>query len=160
MWNNASKIPELEPYIISVWPFKESNVPTDHDGLDRKNDITFSDKTEYDEKVAVLVTDYVELVKNVKNIADKHIDNKMKGKFKSELDRFLTATDAESRRRTGQKRKYQELIKGRFRLREAVRIEREDDGNGISGKFADFTKITIDKLIADGERDAREALGY
>lgn len=100
-----------------MWPFKETIVPSDHDGIkDRKNDITYSDKTEYDEKVAVLVTDYVDLAKNIRRIAiDNMNTEQQKGKFKKGLDNFLKNTEAESRRRDGKKRKFEDIIRGRFR---------------------------------------------
>ena len=41
----SEKVPDLEVYIVNVWPSVEKNVPVDHDGVDdRKNDITHSDQ--------------------------------------------------------------------------------------------------------------------
>ena len=171
MWNmNGTSnvedtVPDLEVCIISLWPFKETIVPSDHDGIkDRKNDITYSDKTEYDEKVAVLVTDYVDLAKNIRRIAiDNMNTEQQKDKFKKALDNYLKNTDAESRRRDGKKRKLEDIIRGRFRLtglrhNEITRIERADDKDSISNKFADFSSDTIRELIDDGYNDARQEL--
>lgn len=45
-------IPDLEVYIINVWPSKEENLPSDYDGVkDRYNDIRYNDKTKYDQTV-------------------------------------------------------------------------------------------------------------
>ena len=49
---------------------------------DRYNDIRYSDKTKYDEKVALLVSDYLELSKQIRNIAINNFkNNNEKAKF-------------------------------------------------------------------------------
>ena len=55
-----TSIPDLEVYIVDVWPsLDDYPVPSDLDGIrDRKNDLTYQDKTPYDEKVANIVSDY------------------------------------------------------------------------------------------------------
>lgn len=155
-----ANIPDLEVYQVSVWPYTEEIIPTDLDGLkDRKNDITFSDKTEYDETVAILVTDYIDLLKKVRNIAVGNIKTQQeRAKFEADLDKLLKTEKAQSRRNdTGENRVYQELLKGRVRLAGIVRIERQDDIHEISNKFADFSQESIDNLIGLGRRDALEA---
>ena len=145
-------VPDMDVYIVSVWPSREQDVPTDHDGLrDRLNDITYSDKTEYDQKVAVFVTDYIDLVWELVNEGKNH--GIPKESLKEILEKY-----ANSIQRTGDKRQYLDLIKGRFRLNEVVRIERTDDEYSISNKFADFSVKTIDDLITNGENAARAAL--
>jgi hypothetical protein len=158
----GQKVPNLEVYIVNVWPSKENIVPSDYDGVkDRHNDIRFHDKTEYDEKVAFFISDYIELVKQVRNIAVKHFREKNeRDAFQKELGKFLSSKkDTKSTQRMGEKRKYEDLIKGRFDIATMVRIERKDDVDGVSSKFADFTIETIDKLIEEGEHDAWKALG-
>ena len=57
-------VPDLDVYIIDVWPTKEENIQWDHDAVkDRKEDLLLNDKTDYDEKTANIVSDYVSLVK-------------------------------------------------------------------------------------------------
>ena len=64
--DNESLVPDLEVYVANIWPSVEEPAPSDHDGqIDRHNDITFHDKTEYDEKVSVFVTDYIDLTKRL-----------------------------------------------------------------------------------------------
>jgi hypothetical protein len=57
----SKEVPNLEVYIIDLWPTKlTKGAPTDHDGVvDRLNDLQYIDKTEYDQKTAVVVEDYV-----------------------------------------------------------------------------------------------------
>jgi NTE family protein len=47
-WHKQRKVevPELEVYIVNVWPSKEDNIPSDRDGVvDRYHDIGFSDRS-------------------------------------------------------------------------------------------------------------------
>ena len=63
-------VPNLEVYIIDVWPTKEENLTIDHDGvMDRNYDLLLSDKTDYHEKVANIVSDYVTIVKELIRLA-------------------------------------------------------------------------------------------
>jgi NTE family protein len=146
------RVPSLEVYIISVWPSEEKIVPSDHDGVeDRKNDITYSDQTEYDQKVAFLVSDYYSLANELIRLA------KSKGALDIDVEAILTKT-ATSKKRTGDYRTYRDLIKGRFDLKKVVTIGRKDDPDSISNKWADYTSETIDKLINEGENFDRRAV--
>jgi NTE family protein len=158
-WHKQRKVevPELEVYIVNVWPSKEDNIPSDRDGVvDRYHDIGFSDRTDHDEKVASLVSDYIEFVNKIRNLALEHITTAQgQAKFNRGYDAFLN-TEALSRNRRGERRKYKSLTEGRFKLtKEVFRIERRDDKDNISNKFADFTTQTISRLIKEGENDAR-----
>lgn len=158
-WNEFSKgnrfdIPNLQVYIVDLWPPKEEEIPIDHDKvLDRKNDITYQNKTGYDQKVAVFVSDYIDLVEKIGDIAveainsinDKNKKNALSSRFNS-----LLAGPAKSKQRDGNARKYQDLIKGRFDLDTAFHLERKDDTDTISNKWFDLSKTTIRKLIEDG----------
>jgi NTE family protein len=133
----------------------ELDIPSDHEGVkDRKNDIAYCDKTNYDQKVAVPVSDYIKLAKKIRKIALKHIPQDRQQGFKDELDTFLKENDAESRNRKGELRKFEEIIKGRFRLINVVTIERTDDIYDISNKWADFSEESIQRLIDKGREDA------
>ncbi len=90
----------------------EKNVPIDHDGVeDRKNDITYSDQTEYDQRVAMFVSDYNELTNELIRLA--------KSKGASEKDiRDILSKDAKSIKRSGVPRTYSDLKNGRFDLNE------------------------------------------
>jgi hypothetical protein len=84
-------------------------------------------------------------------------------KFKKALDNFLKNTRAESRGRDGNKRKFEDIIRDRFRLTGLMqngitRIKRADDKDSISNKFADFSSDTIRELINDGYNDAGQEL--
>lgn len=67
------KIPDLEVFIINLYPAmetKDGSVPKDRDKIeDRMDDIRFHDRSKYDEKVAHLVTDYVDLTRRLIKLA-------------------------------------------------------------------------------------------
>ncbi len=45
-------------------------------------------------------------------------------------------------------------LKNTFQIVKEVQIQRKDDKNSVSGKLADFTSETINKLMHDGYEDA------
>lgn len=150
---NEDGVPDLDVYIVDVWQPRQTQAPADYDGVnDRKNDIVYSDKTEYDVKIASMVTDYVTLVSKLKTLAE------MKGATTKEINDIFGSEVERSRKRSGEKRKYSDLIKGRFKIDEVVRIQRENDPYTISNKWADYTRETIQQLVAAGQKDAEKAL--
>lgn len=158
----ATKIPDLDVYIVDVWPTKQNDIAVDHDGVvDRNWELFLSDKTAYDEKVADLVSDYINFVSELKDLAVEAIDvtgnaNKKKD-LQSKLDSILK-TKAKSTHRSGDPRDYQDLIKGRFEIN-VIRIERTNNiDDDISNKLADYSADTIKQLTRDGIEDAMEIL--
>jgi NTE family protein len=141
------KVPDLEVYIANLWPTEEHGIPQDHDlAIDRKNDLLYHDKTKYDQKVAEFVTDYIDLAKRLIKFA------KEKGASEAEIKGILDSY-GESRFRTGKKRRYIDLLKGRFAIKKVIRIERKDDPDAISQKWADYSTGSINKLFAQGISD-------
>ena len=160
-WKNArnntdDKIPDLEVFIVNLHPSKQTNIPTDYDGVkDRHNDITYSDRnSHYDERVANLITDYKDLINHLKCIARKHLHNKDElHEFEKDLD-FLETKKAKSKRITGVHSTYKDLVAARFELLKVVRIEHTNYVNSVSGKTNDLTEETLSKLIKEGKCDA------
>jgi NTE family protein len=70
-------VPHLEVYIVNLYPIVEQEQekpPRDPDTIqDRELDIRFHDKTRYDIKVSEMITDYIILHGQMKNLALKHI---------------------------------------------------------------------------------------
>lgn len=167
MWKDKSekeedeiqKVPDLEVFIVNVWPKRETQIPSDHDGVkDRKNDIGYCDKTEYDQKVAMLVSDYVEIIRQMRKFSLDHIPQSKQNNFKDKLDEFLKNQHAESKNRKGERRSYEELLKGRFKIDSVTTVERKDDVNDISNKWADFSEESIQRLLEIGMQDAERAI--
>lgn len=93
---------------VNLWPTKDNDIPRDQDlTKDRMYDIRGCDKTEYDLKVATLVTDYMDLTLELIRLAkDKRIS-------KDDIIEILKKL-AKSRFRTGKPRMYMDLLKGKF----------------------------------------------
>jgi len=163
--DKGQEVPDLEVYIVNMWSSKESNttLPSDNDGLnDRRNDLTYHDKTEYDQKVAKVVTDYVNFAKDLISLTTDAINEVSDAAKNKELQRRLAKikdTEAISERREpekGRRRTYEDMLKGRFRLASLVTIERSDDANDISSKWEDLTSKSVESLIARGIEDAKK----
>src|SRR5918911_1398150 len=75
---DRAKIPDLDVYIINVHPSKQDTIPDNHDAVkDRINDIIQSDRnSHYDEMVTDLVTDYTDLIDELKELAKSHFKNR------------------------------------------------------------------------------------
>jgi NTE family protein len=150
-YKNADRVPDLgQVYIIDLWPSEEDDISHDHDGqLDRKNDVLFHDKTVYDQKVAELVNDYIQLARELINYIPH--DHAIRQRLKS----FLKGEGTSKSRSQKKKRKYIDLMIGGFIIDKVVRIERKDDANAISEKWADYSSGTISKLFEQGQKDTR-----
>jgi NTE family protein len=146
---NQKEVPDLEVYIADLWPseLKEEPISFDLDFVkDRQWDILLGDKTDYDEQVANVVTDYVDLVQRFKNLAESS------GASKDEI-KYILDGYASSKNTQGETRRYSELLEGRFRLTKVVRIDHKDDGNDVSKKIFDYSHKTIEMLMNDGYQD-------
>jgi hypothetical protein len=169
-----SEVPHLEVYIVNLYPTVEetSEIPHDADTIqDREVDIRFHDRTQYDVVVAQMITDYLILNGQVKNLALKYLAKSGKKEllesFSKELEEdLLGKKDATSRSRGGllkendniKKRKYRDLVEGRFDIANVVYINRKDDGHTIFGKASEFSTKTIETLRQQGREAAREVV--
>jgi NTE family protein len=55
-------LPSLRFSIINLLPAKQEYLPTDYDDvLDRRNDVMYHDRTEFDENITALMSDFVTL---------------------------------------------------------------------------------------------------
>ncbi len=141
------KVPTLTVDVINVHPTRQTEIPTDYDGvLNRKNDITFSDRTHRDEEILLLVSDYIDLVRD---LIRKAKENGVKDKVITDLLNQRTKYHGISWR----PRLNREIIEGRFDIDHIIRIERKNDEHNISDKTFDFSSGTITQLIKDGYAD-------
>jgi NTE family protein len=147
-------IPKLKVYIIDLYPTVEKGIPEGFDEInDRQYDVLFHDRTRYDEKVAHIISDYINMSKQLVNAINTVSNPSEKKKLQQELKRIL-GTTAKSTSRGGKERHYGDLLEGHFDV-EVFRIERsEDDETDIFGKAFDFSYRTIDQLRQQGEQDA------
>lgn len=151
-------VPDLDIYVVDVWPTKEKGIPWDHDGtVDRKEDLLLNDKTDYDKKVADIVSDYIDFVKRLKDLAVEATnavsDANKKKIFENNLEEILKMKGKSSHRTAGP-RNYQDLLNGRFDVN-VITIERTNNVEfDISNKMLDYSSDTIKQLMDDGRDDA------
>jgi NTE family protein len=145
------KAPDLDVYIVNIWPTKEEPFIQNNDydlTKDRMFDIINHDKTDYDLKVAKFVTDYIELTRNLIQHLSKAGDKEAVRKI------LLDDSKTESKFREGMPRKYLDLLIGRFDVNEKLKLERKENSeNTISNKWVDLSRKTVMYLIADGRKD-------
>ena len=161
--NKNNKIPKLELFIVNLYPSKEKGqqIPSLYDydlTQDRENDIRFHDKTDYDLKLADVVSDYRNFVEGLADIAIEAIEGVkdstvLKGKFNNILN-----TPQRTHTRKDEIRYYYDLLKKRFDIERTIKVERQDDNDTIANKFLDFSPETISKLIEQGIYDALYAI--
>ncbi len=148
------KIPDLEVFIVNLYPAletKDDPIPKDRDKIeDRMNDIRFHDRSKYEEKVAHLVTDYVDLTRRLIRLA------KETGKVSDkQLKDLLEITGESTTRDVKKRRNFLGLVEDKFMVK-VYRIDREDDKDTIFGKASDFTPTTLEILYQEGVEDANK----
>jgi len=144
-----SEPPLVRACIVNVHPIRQDYLPTDYDGVvDRKNDLTYHDRTLFDERMAVMITDYVRIIKSLIKLAK---DNKIR---ETSIDNILQQQALTRSFITGKHGTYGDLIKNMVSVDLVIRVERKNDIHTISNKTFDFSSATIQQLIKDGYEEA------
>jgi NTE family protein len=151
--------------VVNLHPEKEAEdqIPSPYDydmTKDRVNDIRFLDKTEYDLKMALALSDYHDFAEYMTDLAQDAIgeitqEDKV-NVVKDLKEGFQEIINSKQRTliRSRKLRSYHDLIGKRFDIDDVIKIQRKDDVHTISDKIFDFSAITISNLIEEGERDA------
>ncbi len=137
---DEDSVPDLEIYIVDLRPseLKEDPISFDLDFVENRiSGIIFGDKTDYYEQVASVVTDYIDLAKELRNLARRHEIPK------KEIKHILQKKWG-SKNREGKIRSYNELLEGRFRITKVVHIDHKDDGHEVGNKIFDYSHATIE----------------
>jgi NTE family protein len=145
-----TQTPELEVYIVNLHPLTPKDIPKDKDLIDdRESDIFFHDRTTYDEQVAYAFTDFVNMTRDLVELARS---NGLSEKVDEILDK-----NAKTIARIGEYRftTNRDLFLGKPRISKVWRIDRLESADATFGKVTDFTPSTIKKLIKAGQIDAR-----
>jgi hypothetical protein len=144
-----TEVPLLRAFIINVHPIKQEYLPANYDGVvDRKNDLTYHDRTLFDERMVIMITDYVRMIKSLIKLAK---DNKIRETL---VDNILQQQALSRNYMTGKRSTYADLIKNMVSVDLVMRIERKNDIHTIANKTFDFSSITIEQLIKDGYEEA------
>jgi hypothetical protein len=142
------KVPTLAIAVINVHSKRQAEIPTDHDGVvSRNNDISFSDRSHSEQEALLLVSDYVDLVKDLIKIAK---DNGVKEKLITDLLNKRTKYHGIGLR----PRLNKEIVEGVFDIEDVYRVERTSDENTISEKVYDFSVGTVQALLKSGYEDS------
>ena len=156
-WRRVRKleenIPSLRFSIINLHPAKQKYLPSDYDGVvDRRNDIIYHDRTEFDENIAVLMSDLVTLANSLIKLAEE------KGATREELQEILKDKTKGIFFSTGKVGRYDDLVRGVVNVDFVARLERKNDANTISNKTFDFSETTVRQLIQDGYKETKEQM--
>ena len=153
-WHKVRKmeynLPSLSIGIIDLHSRKQEYVPYDYDGVvDRKNDIIYHDRTEIDEYMATLISDFQKLSTSlIKLSKDNGVSEKS---LQAILQEKIKAVNPIRR----QHLRYNDLLKARVDINSVMRLERKNDSNTISNKIFDFSETTIIQLLYDGYKETK-----
>jgi predicted acylesterase/phospholipase RssA len=155
-WTGIKKYhdaPPLQVCIVNIHPAEQEYLPSDLDGIiDRKNDLIYHDRTEFDERIAVLVSDYVTFVRCLIKLANE------KGVSKDSIDEILQKKAHFRNFTDGTQVTYGDLEKARPAVEFVYRIERKNDIHTVANKIFDFSAKTIEQLVTDGYQETREEI--
>ena len=145
-----ARTPEIEVFIVNLHPLTPKDIPGDKDLVDdRENDIFFHDRTSYDEQVAYAFTDFVNMTRDLIDLArtkglSMEVDEILNKKAKTigRVDEYKLLTN-------------RDLFLGKPRISKVWRIDRLETQEATFGKVTDFTPASVKKLIRAGQFDAR-----
>jgi NTE family protein len=141
-------VPRLGICVINLHPKEQTEIPTDRDGvINRNNDITFSDRTQQEEMMLLLISDFVDLTRELLKVAEERGVDK---NFLAELLNQKTNFHGQFLK----PRRFQDILEGRFQIDEIIRVNRKNDLDTISNKTFDFSSETIKLLLERGYNDA------
>ena len=143
-------VPRLNICIVNVHPSKQDTIPWDHDGVvNRREDITYSDRTEREEHAVLLISDLAELSRELIAVAKNY-------GVKEEVINIVLDRKTMNHGMAIRPRKYSEIIEGQYEIGKIIRINRKSDQYTISNKIFDFSSKTIKQLIESGYTNTRE----
>ena len=143
-------VPRLEIGIINVHPSRQDAIPMDHDSvINRNSDITFSDKTEREQEALLLMSDYIDMAREIIKIAKDH-------GVKDDVINNLLSRKTINHGLAYRPRKYLDILNGQIEIGKVIRINRKNDENTISNKIFDFSSKTIRQLKETGYKNTMD----
>ena len=143
-------VPRLNIGIINVHPVKQDTIPWDRDGvINRNNDITFSDRTSTDQEALLLVSDYLDLARELIKAAKDH-------GVKDDVINNLLDRKTINHGLAIRPRKYSDILEGQYEMGKIIRINRKNDEHTISNKIFDFSSKTINQLRESGYNNTKD----
>jgi len=143
-------VPRLNILIVNVHPMKQDTIPWDRDGIiNRNNDITFSDRSTNDQQSLLLISDYVDLARELIKIAKNH------GVKDDDINALLNRNTM-NHGLSFRPRKNSDILTGQFEIGKIIRVTRKNDQNTISNKIFDFSSKTINELKEKGYNNSMD----
>lgn len=139
---DASPRCDKKVYIVNLFPKRHQDLPKNMlESWHRARDIMHTDKTEHNVRMSKIITRYLKIIKEMHDILqESDLSEKQKVRLnKIELEYHKLACE-----------------RGAV-IKEIIRIERQEDKHFLF-EDADFSLVTIKKLIEDGQKDARVVL--
>ena len=137
-------VPRLNIGLVNVHPTKQDTIPWDRDGVvNRREDITYSDRTYSDQEALLLVSDYVDLARELIKIAKDH-------GVKDDVINSLLDRRTMNHGIAIKPRKYSDILVGQYEIGKIIRVNRKNDQYTISNKIFDFSSKTINQLRESG----------
>ena len=137
-------VPRLNICIVNVHPNKQDIIPWDRDGVvNRKEDITYSDRTEREEQALLLVSDFVDLARELIKIAKEN-------GVKDDIINSVLERKSMNHGQAIRPRKYSDILLGQYKIGKKIRVNRKSDQCTISNKIFDFSPKTIKELRESG----------
>ncbi len=137
-------VPRLNIGIVNVHPTKQDTIPWDRDGvISRREDITYSDRTYRDQQALLLVSDYVDLARELIKVAKDH-------GVKDDVINSLLDRKTMNHGMAIRPRKYSDILVGQYEIGKVIRVNRKNDEHTISNKIFDFSSKTINQLRESG----------
>lgn len=138
---NASPKSDKKAYIISLFPKKHDDLPTNmFESWHRARDIMHTDKTDHNVQMSKIISRYLKIIKEMHDIISNNtLDDKQKQRFeKIESEYHKLACD-----------------RGAV-IQKITKIERQEESHYLF-EDADFSLNTIEQLIEQGEKDAEKS---
>jgi NTE family protein len=143
-------VPRLNISIVNVHPVKQDTIPWDRDGvINRNNDITFSDRTEREQDILLLVSDFVDLARELIKTAKEH-------GAKDDVINGILERKTMNHGMAIRPRKYSDILTGQFEIGKIIRVNRKNDEYTISNKIFDFSAKTINKMKESGYNNVQD----
>jgi predicted acylesterase/phospholipase RssA len=137
-------VPRLNIGIVNVHPTNQDTIPWDRDGvINRREDITYSDRTYSDQQTLLLVSDYVDLARELIKIAKDH-------GVKDDVINSLLHRKTMNHGLAIRPRTYSDILEGQYEIGKVIRVNRKNDEYTISNKIFDFSSKTINQLRESG----------
>jgi NTE family protein len=158
--------PALEVYLTNLWPSELAEGQegrTDNDFVSsRSRQLIFHDRDKHDEEMALMVTDYMNLNKKMKDLISEAIDSVNTTKRRELTHRLDNILDQEAKKKKGNGRhmKYRDLLREQVHLEKIHHIERPADPDVIEDEDQDFSTATINLFLEQGYTDTFHQLEH